>query len=254
VYSYLLVFANKNGYCKVKVSTIAKDLGKARTTIIFHLNRLIDLGYVTKSPTFHADGGSGPNEYWMARDGITPVSIGLTPPCQYSGHPGVNKLLTGGVNKLSTPINISIERKKTPSHARTRKGSFSVDEEDDTSQSNGVDRQAARQPFMLLPIAGTPALDAQRGASAFEDWQPDDEIAAWAAANVPQLSNPRDPKIVGRFKDWYRKEGRLPHDTVAAYRLWLGKEPDFAKPRDQRDRNKAGSMIDAAVNYVEKQT
>jgi hypothetical protein len=231
VYSYLLVLANKNGYCKVKGSTIAKDLGKARTTIIFHLNRLIELGYVTKSPTFHADGGSGPNEYWVARDGITPVSIGLTPPCQHSGHPGVNKLSTGGVNKLSTPMNIPIEQKKTPSHAR--EGSFSLDEKDDASQSNSADREAARQPSLLLPIAGTRALDAQSGASAFDDWRPDDQIAAWAAANVSELSNPLDPKIVDRFKDHWRVKGRIPADFAADYRKWLSDEPHFAKLRGE---------------------
>jgi hypothetical protein len=125
-----------------------------------------------------------------------------------------------------------------------------VDEEDDTTQSNGADRQAARQPSLLLPIDGTRARGAQSGASAFDDWQPDDEIDdAWAAANVPELSNPRDPKIVARFKDhWRGVKGRIPPNFAAAYRKWLLDEPHFAKVRG------GYAKLNGQEDYADKST
>jgi hypothetical protein len=269
VFSYLLTFANEEGFCvygRVTTSTIAKDLGKARTTIIFHLNRLIELGYVTKSPTFHADGGSGPNEYWVARDGITPVSTGLTPPCQSSGHPRVNKLSTGGVNKLSTPINNRlIEQKKTPSHTHARVGSFLVDEDEENDASQGDDADRRRQPGLLLPIAGTLAGDAdqqRRGERLPEDFVvPPTWIAQAAAAREQAHLGPADLEAEAvRFANyWISKAGAeaVKRDWSRTWVNWclnpIVKAIDAAKPRGLEGRNKAGSMIETALTYVEKQ-
>jgi hypothetical protein len=270
VFSYLLTFANEDGFCvygRVTASTIAKALGKARTTIIFHLNRLIELGYVAKSPTWRADGGSGPNEYWVARDGITPVSTGLTPPCQSSGHPRVNKLSTGGVNKLSTPINNRlIEQKKTPSHTHARVGSFLVDEDEENDASQGDDADRRRQPGLLLPIAGTLAGDAdqqRRGERLPEDFVVPPPWIAEAAAVREQLHlRPANLQLeaVKFASHWISEEGdtAVKRDWLRAWVKWclnpIVKAIDAdTKPRGQEDRNKAGSMIETALNYVEKQ-
>jgi hypothetical protein len=127
--------------------------------------------------------------------------------------------------------------------ARAREGSFSVDEEDGTSQSNGVNRQTARQPSLLLPIAGTLAGDAQRGASAFEDWQPvteqSDDRRRQAEACTIQEFIPTKQEFEayvrqGRADGWLASRG----DAVAAanrefdeFREWAKDPGNNVKPR-----------------------
>ena len=79
VFCCLLVFADKEGHCFVKVRTIAALLGKARSTVSEHLSTLERLGYIARSAQFRDDGGKRENRYWVARDGLpdTAPPVGL---------------------------------------------------------------------------------------------------------------------------------------------------------------------------------
>jgi len=82
-------------------------------------------------------------------------------------------------------------------------------------------------------------------------------MATWAAENVPGLEDPLNEKTVAGFKDHYRKTWTKIVDPDAAFRMWLKNEPYF-RSRDQRtrqhgsERNKAGSMLDGALDEIRR--
>src|SRR5947209_1250878 len=73
VYCCLLSFADKTGHCNPRVGTIAKALGKARSTVSEHLSTIVSLGYAIKYAAFRPDGGKAANEYWVARNGLADI-------------------------------------------------------------------------------------------------------------------------------------------------------------------------------------
>ena len=110
--------------------------------------------------------------------------------------------------------------------------------------------RAGKQRPLLMPINGgnwqgssaTAPIDgiAEHWA-VFNDWQPDEAIAQWAAENVPEVRNLLEPRIVDRFKDhWRANKPMPPRDIAAAFRLWLGREREFdnrnGRPRSDRSR------------------
>jgi Helix-turn-helix domain len=66
-----------------------------------------------------------------------------------------------------------------------------------------------------------------------DEWQPDPiTMGAWAEEKVPELEDPLNAKIIEAFKDncrWKRKD--ISADPDAAFRLWLRKEPEYARRR-----------------------
>ena len=79
-------------------------------------------------------------------------------------------------------------------------------------------------------------------------------MGAWAAANVPELDDPLNANIIAAFKDHYRNGKDISADPDAAFRQWLRHEPEHARRRNQsarqrrNERNKAGSLIETAIN------
>jgi hypothetical protein len=56
-------FADNDGFCYPSVRTLAHDLGRTRSTIRHHLNRLVELGRITREPRSRSDGSRGANRY-----------------------------------------------------------------------------------------------------------------------------------------------------------------------------------------------
>jgi hypothetical protein len=72
---------------------------------------------------------------------------------------------------------------------------------------------------------------------ALDEFQPDAAMDDWAAKTVPELSNPRDPAILAKFKAHHRANSKYPKDCAAAYQLWILREVEFAKKHARAWRN-----------------
>jgi hypothetical protein len=99
-----------------------------------------------------------------------------------------------------------------------------------------------------------------RARGSVDDYWPGEEIASWAAER-PEFKehpefDPLDPEVIEDFKDYYRGEGKVSADWNASLKRWLRKELRYrASGRKRRnERQKAGSMMEAAVNEVRKET
>jgi DNA-binding transcriptional ArsR family regulator len=64
VLALLLSYADQDtGHCHPKVGTLAGELSRTRSTIRHHLNRLVELGLITRDPMLRPDGSRGANRY-----------------------------------------------------------------------------------------------------------------------------------------------------------------------------------------------
>jgi len=60
----LLLHVNKSGWCRVRLRTLARDLGTTRSTVGSHLGQLERRGYISRYATPGETGkGRGPNVY-----------------------------------------------------------------------------------------------------------------------------------------------------------------------------------------------
>jgi hypothetical protein len=124
------------------------------------------------------------------------------------------------------------------------------------AEARGVPQVGTRTD-QLRTDQGTDFPPSRAGGNGFclDGYQPDATMETWAAENVPELDDPLNPKTIAAFKDHYRKTGTHIVDPDAAFRLWLQKEPYFRAHRARQqgsERNKRGSMLDAALDEVRK--
>lgn len=232
VYCCLLSFADKTGHCNPRVGTIAKALGKARSTVSEHLSTIVSLGYANKYAAFRPDGGKAANEYWVARDGLADIP-----------HVGSADMEGGTV--------MSSDQQSASPH----QASFLLAIDGEAPPENSS-RTMSVQPTCPAGPADIPcrprtdmhkeqtkrterkdSLSAREGDGmrcALDEYQPDAAIDDWAAQNVPELRNPRDPAIVAKFKAYHKAKGKYPVDCTAAFQLWLLREQEFAATRNGR--------------------
>src|SRR5437868_10553203 len=59
----LIGYADRDGYCNPSVRVIAGELSREKSTIRHHLNRLVELGVITRDPMPRKDGSRGANRW-----------------------------------------------------------------------------------------------------------------------------------------------------------------------------------------------
>jgi DNA-binding transcriptional ArsR family regulator len=219
VYCCLKSFANAEGVCWPSVSTIGKRLGMARSTVSEHLAILARCGHLRSEATSRRDKGRAVNLYRFSSLSDQPTGgMSDQPTAQFGSSDRACRISTG------TPVGTA-----------------------DTE----LDHQN-------ITIELSPST-AREGGSV-DDYWPGEEIANWAAGR-PEFNehpefDPLDPEIIEDFKDYYRGEGKVSADWNASLKRWLRKELRYRGSGRKRrnERQKAGSMIEAAVNEVRKET
>jgi hypothetical protein len=232
---------DETGDCRVSAATIAREVGKARPTVVEHLNTLESLGYITKHAAVRPDGGTAANRYRVARNGATEM-----PPHVGPADRGVSVQPTGGVSPADTQKEHTERTEEwTPpageSRAREREG-FSNDEFD------------GRQAVLLLPINGggdrRALLKRYNPSAALVDW-------AWRKGGI----DARADDVLSEFIDWYIEHienNKLPGDMdaiEAAYRRWIRREKRYAEQsrhRPQQHSNPAEAETAAAAEFFER--
>jgi hypothetical protein len=245
VYSLLLTYV-RNGRAFPKTSTIARELGLARSTVSEHLHAAARLGYLIIEPTVRQDGGCGHNLYRVLDEAEPPVGVLDGPPVGPDPTAPVGPDPTAPVGPDPTapvgPDPTAIENKaiehSSPSGRRARAREAGI------SQSPS---RTGRQPALLLPINGAVDAVGEGGASgAIESYQPDADVVAWAAEHAPGV-DALDPNIVGSFRDYHASRGTRLQDVNAAYRNWLRREkppPPASEPSSRRGHARRGRAAD----------
>lgn len=99
VLAELATYADPEGWCNPKQTTMAKNLGGVtRQAISKHVRALVDLGYILVRPSFREDGSQASNEYCVRLDPATSEVAGGQPNAVAGGSTsGVAPPSTSGV-------------------------------------------------------------------------------------------------------------------------------------------------------------
>lgn len=98
----LVRYANHSSMrCYPSLSTLARDLGVARRTVMRIVRRLVKLGLLDKESRMTVDGDPDSNEYVLRRIGLGGVVSRLTPPSDTADTTGSVTGVTGVVSPVS---------------------------------------------------------------------------------------------------------------------------------------------------------
>jgi hypothetical protein len=247
VFCCLLVFADKEGHCFVKVRTIAALLGKARSTVSEHLSTLERLGYIARRAQFRDDGGKRENRYWVARDGL-PDTL-----------PHVGSADVGG--------GTIAESKQQPAAIRQRSFLMPIDGEASlknssvptsdhpTSHDGSADIPCRSRADIKEQTIRTESISPQSGGTfdVFEKFRPTPEVIEMAG----ELGVRDFEMVLENWKDWHRANGKpFPVDPNASLRPWIRREAKYSgsrgplssRPGVPRPKRPRSSLVQGALN------
>jgi hypothetical protein len=234
VFCCLCGHADEAGMCRVAAATMAKELGKARSTVAGHLNTLESLGYCTKRAAFRADGGKAANRYWVARNGLPEI------PCDVGSAEMGNDYQVS----LLFPVDGKAAPKKSKSGMPDQPTSHVGPTDIPCRPITDIHKEHTRRTDSPSP-AGTSGFDH------FAEFQPAPEIIA-----IAQELGIDEHKLIEDWKDWHRAHGKpFPVDPDASLRRWARKQPQFSDGRGPlRSQTKSpkwsdrSSLIESALN------
>jgi hypothetical protein len=234
VFCCLCGHADEAGMCRLAAATIARELGKARSTVAGHLNTLESFGYITKRAAFRADGGKAANRYWVARNGLAEM-----PPHVGSAHMG-----NGYQPSLLFPVDGKAAPKKSNSGMPDQPTSHVGRTDIPCRPITDIHKEHTRR-------TDSPSSAGGSGFDRFEEFQAAPEIIAMA-----RELGIDEHKLIADWKDWHRAYGKpFPVDPDASLRLWARKQPQFSEARGPlRSQTKSpkssdrSSLVESALN------
>jgi DNA-binding transcriptional ArsR family regulator len=245
VFCCLLVFADKEGHCFVKVRTIAALLGKARSTVSEHLSTLERLGYIARRAQFRDDGGKRENRYWVARDGLPDTA------------PHVGLADVGGETIADSEQQSAAVRQQSflmPIDGGVSPENCGVPTSDHpTSHDGSADIPCRPKADIKEQTIRTESISPQGGDifDAFEKFRPSVEVIDMAG----QLGVGDFEMVLENWKDWHRAAGKpFPADPDASLRRWIRNEHRYSRNRGPprpttKSSKRAGSgLVESALN------
>jgi len=88
-----------------------------------------------------------------------------------------------------------------------------------------LEQRMAELERRLAPEQTKPTGKASRMTA---DWQPDENLLAWAEEKVPDVDERTERD---KFRDYWIARGETRRDWTAGYRNWLRKEAEFSKAK-----------------------
>jgi Helix-turn-helix domain len=210
VYAYLRSLADLQGNCRASGATIARALGKARSTVMEHINTLERLGWARRlRPAFRADGGKAANRYWVARE--TPADIPHVRPADMRDRAANReRSLLLPIDRASSPMWIQGASHDGPSDMAC-------------PPITDMHKEQTIRTDSLLPLGEEPAFDA------FHEFRPDPETVLMGHEHV---GSGGFEKLLAKWKDWHRANGKpFPTDPNASLRNWIRREPEISDSR-----------------------
>jgi hypothetical protein len=204
-------------------SEVANVAAMTRQAVSKHLKDLEALGWIEIKPRRDRRGGRLSNCYAFL-DGVeahNPDGVGdamsenLTPPCQIFDE--------GRSENLTPPVR------------------FCTPHIDDQTNYQTID-QKTPPPLGDVRFSDMAASENPTTSDALGVFEPDAQLVAWAAAEVPGV-NPLDPGILGAFRDHHRGRGTKLANIPAAYRNWLRKERKFASAAQPPNGPRQGEIL-----------
>jgi Helix-turn-helix domain len=237
-YTCFLFFADKNGQCWPKVSTIADMLGKSRSTISEFITALEKAALVRREKQWRDDGGQKQNVYTVSLDGLP-----LNPPVGRTDTGSRSNANSERQRSFLMPIdggallansNVSLSAQPTP-HV----GSADTP----CRQASDTKEQLIRTEKSLSP--GRDDFDA------FNGFRPGPEIYQLAGERgIEDIDN-----VVAIWKAWNIEHGKpFPENPDASLEIWIRRErrdpQKRGPPRPQQRR--PGGLVANTLNQAKR--